>query len=70
VFEAAAVALRGAVHRRRSYRGPGDLWPVEAVTVWAAHAENPTAAVPPLPVREVIPAGAYRDLTGGDLTGR
>jgi len=69
-FEAAAEALRWAVHRRRGYRGPGDLWPVEAVTVWAAHAENPTAAVPPVPVREVIPAGAYRALTGGDLTGR
>ena len=70
VFEAAAEALRWAVHRRRGYRGHGDLWPVEAVTVWAAHAEDPTAAVPPVPDRELIAAGAYRDLTGGDPTGR
>jgi hypothetical protein len=70
VFEAAAEALRWAVHRRRAYRGPGDLWPVEAVTVWAAHAEDPAAVVPAVPDREVIPAGAYRDLTGGDHTGR
>ena len=40
VFEAGADALRWAVHRRRAYRGPGDLWPVEALTEWAAAAEN------------------------------
>ena len=70
VFEAGADALRWAVHRRRAYRGPGDLWPVEAMTLWAARAEDPPrVAVPPVPDRELIPAGAYRELVGDEARG-
>ena len=61
---AGADALRWAVHRRRAYRGPGDLWPVEALTEWAAAAENDNPAVRPVPDRELIPAGSYRELIG------
>jgi len=64
VFTAGADALRWAVHRRRSYRGPGDLWPVEALTEWAAAGENDNPAVRPVPDRELIPAGSYQELTG------
>jgi len=64
VFEAGAEALRWAVHRRRAYRGPGDLWPLEALTEWAAAAEQPGRVVRPVPGRELIAAGSYRDLAG------
>ena len=65
VFEAGAEALRWAVHRRRAYCGPGDLWPVEALTEWAAGAERRAPAVRPVPARELIAAGSYRELAGG-----
>ena len=65
VFEAGAEALRWAVHRRRSYRGSGDLWPVEALTEWAAAAEQPGRVVRPVPDRELIAAGSYREPAGG-----
>jgi hypothetical protein len=64
VFEVAAEALRWAVHRRRAYRGPGDLWPVEALTEWAAAAERQDRSVRPVPDRELVAAGSYREIAG------
>jgi hypothetical protein len=69
VVETGADALRWAVHRRRAYQGPGDLWPVEVMTLWAARAEDPRSVAPPVPERELIPAGAYRELVGDGAIG-
>ena len=40
VYRIGMPALSWAVHRRRAYRGPKDMWPVESSFVWSARAEQ------------------------------